>query len=210
MLYIVILRNSPTRYARSIIAYHLTFFQIRFFIHIRSFPSSSSSSSCNFVRGFRCNGDNVQREGHGRAIYIYRLPITDALSLAADVRSPLQFYPYPNRFLSMFNLIGILFTRTYKFLSRLLERKNLRATSSVRSFHFFAFAFFEKRAPLPPIIIFIDTCPTCLRNYRESVWFIAFEQHKRGGNLIRPSHVCCYASKKFNPFNRLSEAAVAR
>lgn len=202
MLYIVILRNSPTRYARSIIAYHLTFFQIRFFIHIRSFPSSSSSS-CNFVRG-----DNVQREGHRRAIYIYRLPITDAL--AADVRSPLQFYPYPNRFLSMFNLIGILFTRTYKFLSRLLERKNLRATSSVRSFHFFAFAFFEKRAPLPPIIIFIDTCPTCLRNYRESVWFIAFEQHKRGGNLIRPSHVCCYASKKFNPFNRLSEAAVAR
>lgn len=164
MLYIVILRNSPTRYARSIIAYHLTFFQIRFFIHIRSFPSSSSSSSCNFVRG-----DNVQREGHRRAIYIYRLPITDALSLAADVRSPLQFYPYPNRFLSMFNLIGILFTRTYKFLSRLLERKNLRATSSVRSFHFFAFAFFEKRAPLPPIIIFIDTCPTCLRNYRESV-----------------------------------------
>lgn len=164
MLYIVILRNSPTRYARSIIAYHLTFFQIRFFIHIRSFPSSSSSS-CNFVRG-----DNVQREGHRRAIYIYRLPITDAL--AADVRSPLQFYPYPNRFLSMFNLIGILFTRTYKFLSRLLERKNLRATSSVRSFHFFAFAFFEKRAPLPPIIIFIDTCPrcpTCLRNYRESV-----------------------------------------
>lgn len=203
MLYIVILRNSPTRYARSIIAYHLTFFQIRFFIHIRSFPSSSSSSSCNFVRG-----DNVQREGHRRAIYIYRLPITDAL--AADVRSPLQFYPYPNRFLSMFNLIGILFTRTYKFLSRLLERKNLRATSSVRSFHFFVFAFFEKRAPLPPIIIFIDTCPTCLRNYRESVWFIAFEQHKRGGNLIRPSHVCCYASKKFNPFNRLSEAAVAR
>lgn len=202
MLYIVILRNSPTRYARSIIAYHLTFFQIRFFIHIRSFPSSSSSS-CNFVRG-----DNVQREGHRRAIYIYRLPITDAL--AADVRSPLQFYPYPNRFLSMFNLIGILFTRTYKFLSRLLERKNLRATSSVRSFHFFVFAFFEKRAPLPPIIIFIDTCPTCLRNYRESVWFIAFEQHKRGGNLIRPSHVCCYASKKFNPFNRLSEAAVAR
>lgn len=202
MLYIVILRNSPTRYARSIIAYHLTFFQIRFFIYIRSFPSSSSSS-CNFVRG-----DNVQREGHRRAIYIYRLPITDAL--AADVRSPLQFYPYPNRFLSMFNLIGILFTRTYKFLSRLLERKNLRATSSVRSFHFFVFAFFEKRAPLPPIIIFIDTCPTCLRNYRESVWFIAFEQHKRGGNLIRPSHVCCYASKKFNPFNRLSEAAVAR
>lgn len=108
----------------------------------------------------------------------------------------------------MFNLIGILFTRTINFYQ---EPSNQRIFEQL---------LVSPTIYSPRVRIFVsgkrkegkcftrNLSPRLLQKHLAVIYRVT-RSGQACSNLIRPSHVR-YASKKFNPFNRLSEAVVAR
>lgn len=108
----------------------------------------------------------------------------------------------------MFNLIGILFTRTINFYQepsnqRIFEQLLVSPTIySPRVRNLVAGKRKEGKC------FTRNLSPRLLQKHLAVIYRVT-RSGQACSNLIRPSHVR-YASKKFNPFNRLSEAAVAR
>lgn len=113
----------------------------------------------------------------------------------------------------MFNLIGILFTRTINFYQepsneRIFEQLLVSPTiysPRVRNFVSGTVVAGKRKEGKS---FTRNLSPQLLQKHLAVIYRVT-RSGQACSNLIRPSHVR-YASKKFNPFNRLSEAAVAR
>lgn len=113
----------------------------------------------------------------------------------------------------MFNLIGILFTRTINFYQessnqRIFEQLLVSPTiysPRVRNLVSGTVVAGKRKEGK---CFTRNLSPRLLQKHLAVIYRVT-RSGQACSNLIRPSHVR-YASKKFNPFNRLSEAAVAR
>lgn len=113
----------------------------------------------------------------------------------------------------MFNLIGILFTRTINFYQepsnqRIFEQLLVSPTIYSPRVRIFVSGTVVAGKRKEGKSFTRNLSPQLLQKHLAVIYRVT-RSGQACSNLIRPSHVR-YASKKFNPFNRLSEAAVAR